>query len=233
MRCRTATTPYTRDELINIRGTTAEDLFPSFIARCGHSVHKVRCCRRGKQAGMLLHLHRLRTPLQGIFLSNISSLGSKIDELQLLMGKNRDHSKLAVLCFMETWLSESILDSVVQLVELQLFRADCHMEFSGKTKGGGICFCTYSGWCNDVTVIQQHCSPHLDSTAHPFSNFSISLETSLPTWKRCKQTRNRTPRKQQDQAQCLHPPWSPVLIRDMSCASLLPQGLSFLFQFCF
>lgn len=31
-------------------------------------------------------------------------------------------------------LSGSILDSVVQLVELQLFRADCHMKFFGKTK---------------------------------------------------------------------------------------------------
>ena len=36
------------------------------------------------------------------------------------------------------------------------------MEFSGKTKGGGICFYTNSGWCNDVTVIQQHCSPDLE-----------------------------------------------------------------------
>lgn len=104
-------------------------------------------------------------------------------------------------------------------------------EVLRQDKGGGIWFSAYSGWFNDVTVIQQYCSPHLDSNAHPFSNFSISLETSLPTWKRCKQTQNRTPRKQQDQAQCLHPPWSPVLIRDMSCASLLPQDLSFLFHF--
>ncbi|KAK0146722.1 hypothetical protein N1851_013929 [Merluccius polli] len=36
-------------------------------------------------------------------------------------------------------------------------------ELSGKTKGRGICFYINSGWCNDVTVIQQHCSPDLES----------------------------------------------------------------------
>lgn len=147
------------------------------------------------------------------------------------MGKNRDCSKLAVLCFMETWLEwiyTGLCGAVGRTPTLQSGLPHGGLR---QDKGGGICFCTYSGWCNDVTVIQQYCSPHLDSTAHPFSNFSISLETSLPTWKRCKQTRNRTSRKQQDQAQCLHPPWSPVLIRDMSCASLLPQDLSFLFHF--
>ncbi len=30
-------------------------------------------------------------------------------------------------------------------------------------KGGGICFYTNSGWCNDVSVIQQQCSPDLES----------------------------------------------------------------------
>ncbi|KAK0140802.1 hypothetical protein N1851_022205 [Merluccius polli] len=66
-------------------------------------------------------------------------------------------------CFTETWLSGIIPDSALQLAGFQLCRADRDMELSGKTKGGGICFYINSGWCNDVTVIQQHCSPDLES----------------------------------------------------------------------
>ncbi|CAG6022009.1 unnamed protein product, partial [Menidia menidia] len=66
-------------------------------------------------------------------------------------------------CFTETWLYGSIPDSALQLAGFQLFRADRNTELSGKTKGGGICFYTNSGWCNDVTVIQQHCSLDLET----------------------------------------------------------------------
>ncbi|KAI3374151.1 hypothetical protein L3Q82_006006 [Scortum barcoo] len=44
-----------------------------------------------------------------------------------------------------------------------LFRADGDTQLSGKSKGGGVCFYTNSGWCNDVTVIVQHCSPDVES----------------------------------------------------------------------
>ncbi|KAK0144347.1 RNA-directed DNA polymerase from mobile element jockey [Merluccius polli] len=64
---------------------------------------------------------------------------------------------------METWLSGLIPDSALHLAGFQLCRADRDTELSGKTKGGGICFYINSGWCNDVTVIQQHCSPDLES----------------------------------------------------------------------
>src|SRR4029434_668191 len=48
------------------------------------------------------------------------------------------------------------------LAGFQLFRADRHTELSRKTKAGGICFYINCGWCNDVTVIQQYCSPDLE-----------------------------------------------------------------------
>ncbi|XP_076581854.1 uncharacterized protein LOC143317730 [Chaetodon auriga] len=105
----------------------------------------------------------LRTALPGIFLSNVRSLPNKLEELQLLLGKNRDFSSSAVLCFIETWLCGLIPDSALQLAGFQHHCADRDMELSGKTKGEGICFYINSGWCNDVTVIQQHCSPDLES----------------------------------------------------------------------
>ena len=112
---------------------------------------------------MRLRQRGLRTPLPGIFLSNVRSLPNKLEELQLLLGKNRDFPSSAVLCFTETWLSGLIPDSALHLAGFQLCRVDRDTELSGKTKGGGICFYINSGWCNDVTVIQQHFSPDLES----------------------------------------------------------------------
>ena len=49
---------------------------------------------------------------------------------------------------------------LLHLAGFKLLRAD--RDSSGKSKGGGICFYTNSGWCEDVTVILQHCSPDLE-----------------------------------------------------------------------
>ncbi|XP_071326651.1 uncharacterized protein [Trachinotus anak] len=167
---------FTREELINIRETTPVDFFPTFLdssvglldilVRGALTVAlAVKRRRRGKRAGALARLRRraLRTPLPGIFLSNVRSLPNKLDELQLLVQKNRDFSSSSVLCFTETWLCGSIPNSALELAGFQLFRADRDTELSGKTKVGGICFYANSGWCKDVTVILQHCSPDLET----------------------------------------------------------------------
>ena len=106
---------------------------------------------------MRLRQRGLRTPLSGIILSDVRSLINKMDELQLLLGRNRDFSSS------QTWLCGLISGSALQLAGFQLHRADRDTELSGKAKGGGICFYINSGWCNDMTVIQQHCSPDLES----------------------------------------------------------------------
>ncbi|KAK0131206.1 putative RNA-directed DNA polymerase from transposon BS [Merluccius polli] len=167
---------FTSEELSNIRVTTPDDLFPTFLlptleildilVKGAHSfAHPVKRRRRGRRASALVRLSQrgLRTPLPGIFLSNVRSLPNKLEELQLLLGNNRDFLSSAVLCFTETWLSGLIPDSALHLAGFQLCRADRDTELSGKTKGGGICFYINSGWCNNVTVIQQHCSPDLES----------------------------------------------------------------------
>ena len=186
---------YTSQELMNIRGTTPEVLFPTFLLphvglldilvkgalTCAHAVKRRR---RGKRAGALVRLRQggHRTPLPRLFLSNVRSLCNEMDELQLLMRKNRDFSSSSVLCFTESWLSGSIPDSALQLAGFQLLRADRDAQLSGKTKGGGSCFFINSGWCNDVTVILQHCSPHLETfiinckpfySPHEFASFIL------------------------------------------------------------
>ncbi|KAK3537985.1 hypothetical protein QTP70_026510, partial [Hemibagrus guttatus] len=167
---------------MNIRATTPVDLFPSFLASTADLLailikearNKVKSRRRGKRSGVLVQLRRrgLRTPLPGIFLSNVRSLCNKMDELTLQMNKNRDFPTSCVLCFTETWLCDLIPDSVLQLGGFNLYRADRHTELSGKTKGGGICFYTNNSWCNDVKVLSQLCSPDLEA-------FIIKLQALL------------------------------------------------------
>jgi len=166
---------------MNIRETTPVDLFPTFLCASVELLNflvkgalnfafAVKRPRRGRHAGVLVRLRRrgLRTPLPGIFLSNVRSLCNKLDELQLLIRKNRDFSSSSVLRFTGTWLCGSIPHSALQLAGFQLFRADRDTELSGKMKGGGICFYTNSGWCNGVTVILQHCSPVLETSIFNF-----------------------------------------------------------------
>ena len=169
---------------MNIRVTSPEYLSPTFLLPSQEIgdilvkgvltfAHAVKRRRRGKRAFVLVRLCQrgLRTPLSGIILSNMRSLSNKLDELQLLLGKNRDFSSSAVLCFTETWLCGLIPDSALQLAGFQLHRVDRDTELSGKAKGGGICFYINGGWCNDVTVIQKHCSPDLESFIITFKPF--------------------------------------------------------------
>ena len=108
---------FTREELINIRITSPEYLSPTFLLPSLEILdilvkgaltfaHAVKRRRRVKRTGALVRLRQrgLRTPLPGIILSNVRFLANKLDELQLLLGKNRDFSSSAVLCFTETWL---------------------------------------------------------------------------------------------------------------------------------
>lgn len=86
-------------------------------------------------------------------------LCNKLDELQLLVGKNRDFYSSFVPCFTEMWLCHV---TWLQLAGFQLIRADRDTELSSKRKGGGVCFYINNGWCSDVTVIHQQCSPNLE-----------------------------------------------------------------------
>ncbi len=90
------TISFTRDEQLNIRQNTPQNLLPDFdysdalldIIVGGAAVlfRRYRSRRRGKRAGALVKLRqrRLRMPLPSIHLVNLRSLPNKMDELLLL-----------------------------------------------------------------------------------------------------------------------------------------------------
>ncbi len=126
---------FTRDELLNIRQNTPQNLLPDFdysdvlldivVGGAVALVKSFRTCRRGKRAGALVKLHQLglRTPLHSIHLANLRSLPNKTDKLLLLSQTNKDCSNSAALCFTETWLNDAVPDSVLHLPNIQLIRS--------------------------------------------------------------------------------------------------------------
>ncbi len=130
---------FTRNELLDIRNSTPDNLLPTFEHSdvlldilVGGAAFLFKCSRRrrkrGQRAGALVKTRQrgLRTPLPSIHLANLRSLANKSDELQLLTRTNKDFLNSAVLCFTETWLNGAIPDSALHLSGFQLFRADSH-----------------------------------------------------------------------------------------------------------
>ncbi len=113
---------------------------------------------------MLVKLRQrgFRTPLPSIHLANLRSLPNKTDKLLLLSRTNKDFPNSAALCFTETWLNDAIPDSVLHLPNFQLIRADRNAESTGKSRGGGMCFCINERWCTDVTVLKKMCCSDLE-----------------------------------------------------------------------
>ncbi len=161
---------FTRNELLDIRNSTPDNLLPTFehsdvlldilVGGAAFLYKRSRRRKRGKRAGALVKTRQrgLRTPLL-----NLRSLANKSDELQLLTRTNKDFLNSAALCFTEIWLNGAIPDSALHLSGFQLFRADRVTESSGKTRGGGLCLYINEGWCTDMTVLKKMCCPNLEA----------------------------------------------------------------------
>ncbi len=166
---------FTRDELLNIRQNTPQNLLPDFdysdalldIIVGGAAVlfRRYRSRRWGKRAGALVKLRQrgLRTSLPSIHLVNLCSLPNKMDKLLLLSRTNKDFSNSAALCFTETWLKDTIPDSALHLPNFQLIRACREAESTGKSRGGRTCFYINERWCTDVTVLKKMCCYDLET----------------------------------------------------------------------
>lgn len=166
---------FTKDELLNIKQCTPVNFFPHFentdtlldilLGGAAALYKRSKRRKRGKRAGALVRLRRrgFRTPLPSIHLANVRSLTNKTDEILLLTRTNKDFSNSAALCFTETWLNDSILDSALHLPGFQLFRADRVAESTGKTRGGGLCFYINEGWCTDITTLKKMCFSNVEA----------------------------------------------------------------------
>ena len=56
----------------------------------------------------------------------------------------------SLMYFTETWLSENVADSHVNIEGFSIFRAD-RTNTSRKIKGGGLCVLVNEQWCHPIT----------------------------------------------------------------------------------
>ncbi len=115
---------FTRDELLNIRQNTPQNLLPVFdysdvLLNTAALMKRFRMRRWGKWAGALVKLRQrgFQTPLPSIHLANLRSLPNKTDKLLLLSRFKQDFSNSAALCFTETWLNDAIPESALSCLE--------------------------------------------------------------------------------------------------------------------
>ncbi|KAI4900722.1 hypothetical protein NFI96_009191 [Prochilodus magdalenae] len=82
--------------------------------------------KRGKRGGLHARLkaRASRPPLPSLLLANVRSLENKLDELRARITSQREVRECCALIFSETWLSETVPDSAVQLETHSLHRGD-------------------------------------------------------------------------------------------------------------
>ncbi|KAL0147490.1 hypothetical protein M9458_057205, partial [Cirrhinus mrigala] len=137
---------FTRDELLNLRQYTPQNLLPDFNYSdvllkvvVGGAAALIKCFRSADGGSELA---------RSIHLANLRSLPNKTDELLLLSRLNKDFSHSAALCFTETWLNDAIPDGAHHLPGYQLINGEIAWR---------------RWWCTDVTVLKKMCCPDLEA----------------------------------------------------------------------
>lgn len=126
--------------------------------------HCDRARKRGKRAGVSARLRAYPSEpaVPSVLLANVRSLDSKMDYISLWRSLQRGVRDCCVFVFTETWLTEKIPDSGIELAGLTLHRADRVALTSGKLRGGGLVIYTNSLWCCDVTMVSKICSSDVE-----------------------------------------------------------------------
>ena len=164
------TAHFSRDQLLNLRDSSRL-IFPPLFTN-PDSFWEILV--RGTAA--LYGDARRHTALLVIHVANGRSVANNMDVLLLrLNSKNSDVKHSATLRFSETWLTEHLLDSSLQLPD----QANRVMELSGKTMRGRTCFYINKKWCTDVTVLKKSCSAHLGTLFINCKPFYSPWEFSL------------------------------------------------------
>ncbi|GAA6075769.1 piezo-type mechanosensitive ion channel component 1-like, partial [Tachysurus ichikawai] len=126
-----------------------------------------RCARkrkRGKRAGVRARLktNPSRPALPSILLANVCSLDNKLDYIRLERSTRREIRNCCVFVFTETWLSDRVPDTAIQLDGLTSFRADRNAALCGKTHGGGVCVYINTEWCKNSVLVSTYCSSSVE-----------------------------------------------------------------------
>lgn len=111
-----------------------------------------------------------RPPQPSLLLANMRPLENKLDELRARVTSQQEIRECCTLIFTETWLSEKVPESSVQLQTHSIHRGDWTAA-SGKAKGEGVYVFINNSWCGDIQTVFKHCSPDMEFLllkCHPY-----------------------------------------------------------------
>ena len=82
--------------------------------------------REEKKGGVKQRLRKLgcKPYLPSLILGNVRSLQNKMEELCVNVKYANEFRSASLMCFTETWLSENVADSHVNIEGFSIFRAD-------------------------------------------------------------------------------------------------------------
>lgn len=131
---RTSPLVYSREELLALKKSKPglwHDV-PSELRR------PYRGCKAGaKLKAWLADTRRHQKPsLPSVIIGNVNSLPNKIDELAALENQ-QIYRECSLFILMETWLTDSIPNTQVDLRGFTVVRVDMDTKACGKSKGGG------------------------------------------------------------------------------------------------
>ena len=132
-----------------------------FSSFANSTLPKDICKKRSKKGGVEQRLwkHGCKPFLLSLILGNVRSLQNKIKELCANVKYANEFCAASLMCSNETWLSENVADSHVNIESFSTFRAD-RTNDCGKLKGGGLCIFVNEQWCqpNNIRIKHKSCS---------------------------------------------------------------------------
>lgn len=158
---------YSRHELLQLRFSASSLLDPDVDLPEIKPRAKVR--KRGSRGGVRVRNRRRghKPVLPSVTMGNVRSLVNKADELTACLKFDRTFRQTSLLCLSETWLSDRIPDSHVEMEGFALHRMDRDQASTGKKQGGGVCLYVNNRWCHTqhVTVKERVCDPNIELIA--------------------------------------------------------------------
>ena len=144
--------------------------------------------KRGRRSGVRQrNKARQHKPyLPAIIMGNVQAFENKLHELAACVKFQHEYCMCSIMCYKETWLSDDVRDSHVNMEGFSLFRSN-RTKDSGKKNGGGVCLFAKEKWChrNNMSVKHKVCTPNvqlLTDSVRPYyipQKFSHVLITTV------------------------------------------------------
>lgn len=155
---------YSCEVLLSLRYTSSialPDNLPDFLIT--KPAIKPQRKKRGRRGGVRQRLKRRgnRPPLPSVILSNVRALQHKMDELKVHRRYCHAFREASIIAITETFLDQSVPDSMVDLEGFSCIRTDRKGAFV-KASGGGLIVYVNDNWCKQFTVRSHVCNRDLE-----------------------------------------------------------------------